>query len=120
MKLKQAYGGTHFPCYYYEPNLLTLTLCERSTPTGIETVTRLFLLMARAQLDRAILRAGIMPENRDFWFQESCFPDELDVALQFEIEDVYDLNTLCEAREKFDEADFGMVCQMTKSENYGP
>lgn len=120
MKLEQVYDGTHFPCYYYEPNLLTLTLCERSAPTGVENSTWLFLPMARAQLDRAILRAGIVPENRDFRFQESRFPDEIDVALQFETESVYDLNALCEACKEFDEADFaklGAACRMAMPEN---
>lgn len=38
MELEELYDGRHFPCYYYEPNLLTLTLCERSAPTGVENM----------------------------------------------------------------------------------
>lgn len=120
MELEPVYDGTHFPCYYYEPALLTLTLCERSAPSDTEAATWLFLPMARRQLDHAILRAGITPEDREYRFQESRFPDELDAALQFETEDVYDLNALCEACTKLGDADFaklGAVCQMTQPEN---
>lgn len=120
MKLEQVYDGTHFPCYYYEPNLMTLMLCERAVTADDAAAAWLFLPMTQMQLGRAILRAGIASEDREFRFQESRFPDELDAALQFETESIYDLNALCEACKEFDEADFaklGAVCRMAMPEN---
>lgn len=118
MKLEQCYQGKQFPAYSYEPEMMALTLHEKHTDFNAETATWLFLPMEEEQLSRTLLRSGITaPDELQFQFQSSSFPDEIDAALQFETEDIHDLNALCEACTKFDEVDFAKlasVCEMAK------
>ena len=118
MKLEQCYQGKQFPAYSYEPELLVLTLHPKGKEFNEESATWLFLPMEEEQLSRTLLRSGITaPGEIQFRFQSSRFPDEIDAALQFETEDIHDLNALCEACRKFNEVDFSKlasVCEMAK------
>ena len=59
MKLEQVYDGQFFPCYYYEPNAITIAVTAKSEPEDTEHITWLYLPMAQEEVDRALQRAGI-------------------------------------------------------------
>ncbi|MBS6458203.1 MAG: antirestriction protein ArdA [Firmicutes bacterium] len=47
MKLEQVYDGQFFPCYYYEPNAITIAVTAKSEPEDTEHITWLYLPMAQ-------------------------------------------------------------------------
>ena len=59
MKLEPVYDGRFFPCYYYEPNAITVAVTSKSEPEDTEHITWLFLPMVQEEIDRALLRGGI-------------------------------------------------------------
>ena len=58
MKLEQVYDGRFFPCYYYEPNAITVAVTSKAEPEDTEHITWLFLPMVQEEIDRALLRGG--------------------------------------------------------------
>ena len=97
MKLEQAYDGTHFPAYCYEPPMLMVALTSRLALEDTKDITWLYLPAAKSQIERAIERSGIaVSENMCFRLAESMFPDEVDVALDFQVESIFDLNELAQ------------------------
>ncbi len=82
MKLEQVYDGQFFPCYYYEPNAITVAVTAKSEPEDTERITWLYLPMAQVEIDRALLRAGITdPANARLRLESSQLPDEVNVLL---------------------------------------
>ena len=73
---------------------------------------------SRIKLERAMLRAGIPScGEMQMLVADSRFPDEVDCALDFEHESLFELNRLCRACSNFKEQNFvklGAVCQMAK------
>ena len=70
------------------------------------------------KLERAMLRAGIPScGEMQMLVSDSRFPDEVNCALDFERESLFELNRLCQICSNFKEQDFvklGAVCQMAK------
>ena len=58
MKLEPVYDGRFFPCYYYEPNAITVAVTSKSEPEDTKQITRLFLPMVQEEIERALQRAG--------------------------------------------------------------
>ena len=58
MKLEQVYDSRFFPCYYYEPNAITVAVTSKAEPEDTEHITWLFLPMEREEIDRVLLRGG--------------------------------------------------------------
>ena len=97
MKLEQSYDGKHFPAYLYEPPMLMVALTSRLEPEDTKDITWLYLPAAKGQIERAMARSGIAdPEDMRFRFVESMLPDEVDVALDFQYESIYELNELAQ------------------------
>ena len=97
MKLEQSYDGKHFPAYLYEPPMLMVALTSRLEPEDTKDITWIYLPAAKGQIERAMARSGIAdPEDMRFRFAESMFPDEVDVALDFQYESIYELNELAQ------------------------
>ena len=121
MKLEQVYDGQFFPCYYYEPNAITVAVTAKSEPEDTERITWLYLPMAQEEIARALLRAGITdPTNVRLRLESSQLPDEVDVLLDMEREPLSDLNELAEATDGLSEADvqkLGAVVMLAKPEN---
>lgn len=106
MKLEQIYDGRFFPCYYYEPNAITVAATAKSEPEDTEHITWLFLPMEREEIDRALLRGGITdPADVRLRLESSQLPDEVDVLLDMEYETLADLNELAEATDGLSKAD---------------
>ena len=121
MKLEQVYDGHFFPCYYYEPNAITVAVTAKSEPEDTVHITWLYLPMAREEIGRTLLRAGITdPANVRLRLESSQLPDEVDVLLDMEREPLSDLNELAEATDGLSEADMqklGAAVMLAKPEN---
>ena len=106
MKLEQFYQGREFPCYYYEPNAITVAVSSKAEPEDTEHITWLYLPMIREEIDRALLRGGITdPTDDRLRLEDSQLPNEVDVLLDMEYETLSDLNELAEATDGLSKAD---------------
>lgn len=120
MEMDQFYDGKHFPAYLYEPSMLMVALTSGQEPENTKDITWIYLPAAKGQIKRAMTRSGIAdPENMRFRFDESMFPDEVDVALDFQYESIYELNELAQAVNKLSNSDrekLGAVVAMAEPE----
>ena len=120
MDLEQYYDGQHFPAYLYEPCMLMIGLTFRLEPEDTKNITWLYLPAAKGQLERAMVRSGITdPADMRFRFSESMFPDEVDAALDFRYENIYELNDLALAVSKLSveaQKKLGAVVEMAEPE----
>ena len=106
MKLEQVYDGRFFPCYYYEPNVITVAVTSKAEPEDTEHITWLFLPMVQEEIDRALLRGGITdPADVRLRLEDSQLPNEVDVLLDMEYETLYDLNGLAETTDGLSKVD---------------
>ena len=106
MKLEQVYDGRFFPCYYYEPNAITVAVTSKSELEDTEHITWLYLPMEREEVDRALLRGGITdPSEIRLSLEDSQLPNEVDVLLDMEYETLSDLNELAAATDGLSKAD---------------
>ena len=118
MKLEQVYDGRFFPCYYYEPNAITVAVTSKAEPEDTEHITWLFLPMEREEIDRALLRGGITdPADVRLRLEDSQLPNEVDVLLDMERENLSDLNALAQAADSLSDSDMnklGAVVMLAK------
>ena len=121
MKLEQIYDGRFFPCYYYEPNAITIAVTSKSEPEATNHITWLFLPMVQEEIDRALQRAGITdPADVRLRMEDTQLPDEVDVLLDMEQESLADLNALAQAADALSTDDMkklGAVVTMAKPQN---
>ena len=118
MKLEQIYDGRFFPCYYYEPNVITVAVTSKAEPEDTEHITWLYLPMEQEEIDRALLRGGIT-DSADVRLQleDSQLPNEVDVLLDMERENLSDLNALAQAADSLSDSDMnklGAVVMLAK------
>ena len=121
MKLEQIYDGRFFPCYYYEPNAITVSVTAKNEPRDTGHVTWLYLPMAQEEIDRALQRAGIAdPADVRLWLEDTQLMNEVDVLLDMERENISDLNALAQAADALSTDDLkklGAVVTMAKPQN---
>ena len=121
MKLEQVYDGRFFPCYYYEPNAITVAVTSKAEPEDTEHITWLFLPMTQEEIGRALQRAGIAdPADARLRLEHSQLPNEVDVLLDMERENISDLNALAQAADALSTDDLkmlGAVVTMAKPQN---
>lgn len=102
MKLEQIYDGRLFPCYYYEPNAITVAVTSKAEPEDTEHITWLFLPMVQEELDRALLRGGITdPSEIRLSLEDSWLPHEVLDLLDMDHVDISELNALVQALDEF-------------------
>ncbi len=118
IKLEQAYDRKHLPPIWMPESCimeLKLRATGKDDPKKQEWVQ---LPASRMKLERAMLRVGIAScGEMQMLVTDSRFPDEVDCALDFEHESLFELNQLCHACSNFKEQDLeklGAVCQMAK------
>ena len=121
MKLEQVYDGRSFPCYYYEPNAITVAVTAMSEPEDTEHITWLYLPMVQEEIDRALQRAGIT-DSADvrLRLEDTQLPDEVDVLLDMEQESLADLNALAQATDALSSdaiKKLGAVVTLAKPQN---
>ena len=118
MKLEPVYDGRLFPCYYYEPNAITVAVTSKAEPEDTEHITWLFLPMVQEEIDRALLRGGITdPADVRLRLEDSQLPNEVDVLLDMERENLSDLNALAQAADAIPSDDMkklGAVVMLTE------
>ena len=118
MKLEQVYDGRFFPCYYYEPNAITVAVTSKAEPEDTEHITWLHLPMEQEEIDRALLRGGITdPADVRLRLEDSQLPNEVDVLLDMERENLSDLNALAQAADAIPSDDMkklGAVVMLTE------
>ena len=118
MQMKLLYDGQFFPCYYYEPNPITVAVTAKSDPEDTEHITWLYLPMAQEEIDRALQRAGITgPTDARLWLKDNQLPNEVDVLLDMDRESITDLNALAQVTEDFSDEDIrklGAVVTMAR------
>ena len=118
IKLEQAYDRKHLPPIWMAANSileLKIRATDEDDPKKQEWVQ---LPASRMKLERAMLRVGIAScGEMQMLVSDSRFPDEVNCALDFERESLFELNRLCQICSNFKEQDFvklGAVCQMAK------
>ena len=110
MKLEQVYDGRFFPCYYYKPNAITVAVTSKSEPEDTEHITWLFLPMVQEEIDRALLSGGITdPADVRLRLEDSQLPNEVDVLLDMERENLSDLNALAQAADNLSDSDMNKL-----------
>ena len=118
MKLEQVYDGKHLPPSWWAENCLMELEIGAQGETDKKKFEWVQLPTSQIKLERAMLRAGISScGEMQLLFSGSRFSDEVDCALDFEYESLFELNHLCQACAEFQDADFeklGAVCQMAK------
>ena len=121
MKLEQVYDGQFFPCYYYEPNAITVAVTAKSEPEDTEQITWLYLPMAQEEIDRTLQRAGITaPLDIQLRLEDTQLPNEVDVLLDMEQESLAGLNVLAQATDELSSDDMkklGAVVTLAKPQN---
>ena len=121
MKLEQVYDGRFFPCYYYEPNAITVAVTAKSEPEDTEHITWLYLPMAQEEIDRTLQRAGITdPADVRLRLEDTQLLDEVDELLDMEQESLADLNALAQAAEALSSdaiKKLGAVVTLAKPQN---
>ena len=102
MKLEQVYDGRFFPCYYYEPNVITVAVTSKAEPEDTNHITWLFLPMIQDEIDRALLRGGITdPSEIRLSLEDSWLPHEVLDLLDMDRVDISELNALVQALDEF-------------------
>ena len=102
MELEQIYDGRFFPCYYYEPNAITVAVTSKTEPEDTEHITWLFLPMVQEEIDRALLRGGITdPSEIRLSLEDSWLPHEVLDLLDMDHVDISELNALVQALDEF-------------------
>ena len=118
MKLEQAYGRKHLPPSWWTENCVMELQIGAQGETDKKKFEWVQLPTSQIKLERAMLRAGIPAcGEMQILLSGSLFADEVDCALDFEHESLFELNRLCQACISFWDEDFqklGAVCQMAK------
>ena len=121
MRLEPVYDGRFFPCYYYEPNAITVAVSSKTEAEDTEHITWLYLPMVQEEIDRALQRAGITdPADVRLRMEDTQLPDEVDVLLDMEQENLAGLNALAQAADALSTDDMkklGAVVTMAKPQN---
>ena len=106
LKLDEVYDGRHLPGYHYEQDMLAVGISSRAEPENTSKITWLYLPCTQLQIERGMMRSGISdPDNMRIWYEDSQFPKEVESALEFKRESLYELNDLAAAIMKLAPAD---------------
>ena len=121
MQLSQLYDGKHLPCYHYEADMTAVGISSRWERENSRNVTWIYLPASKGQIERAMQRSGIAdPKDMRLFIADSSFPEEVDVALDFQCDNIHELNELALVVEKFsihDRKKLGAAVSMAKPEN---
>ena len=120
MQLSQLYDGKHLPCYHYEADMTVVGISSRWEPENSRNVTWIYLPASKGQIERAMQRSGIAdPKDMRLFMADSSFPEEVDVALDFRRDNIYELNELALVADKLscdDRRKLGAAVSMAKPE----
>ena len=121
MQLSQLFDGKHLPYYHYEADMTAAGISSRWEPENSRNMTWIYLPASKGQIERAVQRSGIAdPKDMRLFIADSSFPEEVDVALDFQCDNIHELNELALVVEKFsihDRKKLGAAVSMAKPEN---
>ena len=93
-------------------------MTSKAEPEDTEHITWLYLPMEQEEIDRALLRGGITdPADVRLRLEDSQLPNEVDVLLDMERENLSDLNALAQAADSLSDSDMnklGAVVMLAK------
>jgi len=116
-EMSQIYDGRNFPEYCYEDCIMEVEMSSRYTSAD-SPATYLYLPIKQIQQARAMARAGVnFYEDMCLCFLESELPEEVEAALDFENENLTDLNEMCRTIQPLNQAErekLGAVVLFTK------
>lgn len=105
MELKLCYDGLYFPGYQYSGNtLLTIAATNDHLPQDTEDIAWLYLPMEECQIRRALMRAGIQPDEMRLCIEANELPEAMSAMV--EIDDVFELNRLCACVQKLSHVEY--------------
>ena len=105
LKLEAVYDGRHLPGYHYEQDMLAVGISSQTDSENSSKITWLYLPCSQAQVERGMMRSGISdPDDMRIWYEDSQLPKEVENALEFKRESLYELNDLAAAIMKLSEA----------------
>lgn len=111
MVLQEIFSGGNFPRYHYEANLLTMQFTSDSKPNE---VAYLYLPCEREQIERTIQRAKFFAANAQMHFCDSLLPDAVNAALDFEREDILNLNEMANSIADYSQREFDLITSVVK------
>ena len=121
-EMSQIYDGRNFPEYRYEDCIMEVEMSSRYASAD-SPATYLYLPITQIQQARAMARAGVnFYEDMCLCFLESELPEEVEAALDFENENLTDLNEMCRVIQPLNQAErekLGAVVLFTKPEQAG-
>jgi len=121
-EMSQIYDGRNFPEYRYEDCIMEVEMSSQYASAD-SPATYLYLPITQIQQARAIARAGgNFYEDMCLRFLESGLPEEVEAALDFENENLTDLNEMCRVIQPLNQAErekLGAVVLFTKPEQAG-
>ena len=98
LKLEAVYDGRHLPGYHYEQDMLAVGISSQTDSENSSKITWLYLPCSQAQVERGMMRSGISdPDDMRIWYEDSQLPKEVENALEFKRESLYELNDLAAA-----------------------
>ena len=120
MQLSQLYDGKNLPCYHYEADMTAVGISSRWEPENSRNGTWIYLPASKGQIERAMQRSGIAdPKDICLFISDSSFPEEVDVALDFQCDNIHELNKLALVVDKLsydDREKLGAAVSMAKPE----
>lgn len=106
--------------YHYEADMTAVGISSRWEPENSRNVTWIYLPASKGQIERAMQRSGIAdPKDMRLFMADSSFPEEVDVALDFRCDNIYELNELALVADKLscdDRKKLGAAVSMAKPE----
>jgi len=121
-EMSQLYDCRNFPEYCYEDCIMEVEMSSQYASAD-SPATYLYLPITQIQQARAMARAGVnFYEDMCLCFLESELPEEVEAALDFENENLTDLNEMCRVIQPLNQAErekLGAVVLFTKPEQAG-
>lgn len=106
MVLQEVFSGGNFPRYHHEANLLTMQLTSESKPNE---VAYLYLPCEREQIERTVRRAKFYAPDAKIHFCQSLLPTALNDALDFEHENIFELNEMVSSMADYSQRGFDHI-----------
>ncbi len=99
MELEQVYDGRHFPgfCGDFDLQMLSVGITAWHEPENTNRIIWLNLPSSEKQINRALSRSDVPPEDVKFIFEDCALAPEIVDAVNFEEQNIFDLNDLAGA-----------------------
>ena len=104
-EMEQLYQGRQFPRYQYEDCIMEIELTNAKLPYTEQTGTYLYLPMSELWVERAIERGELCNKEISMRFFDIELPHHAIPVIDFEGENIQDINILCQEVNGMDKSD---------------